>query len=424
MPSQERERLHTDLEFSDYLKYQASTGEVRAGIESWLREALIVPFAYEASIENGIFTAFGQDLVEMARHGLSERIGQVGQARAEADLEGIQKIHSWLRDEARDGDLVVLLSPPGSEEEGFGANGQRRLTFTQFGMVRVQGGRKELRMVSIPEKEVTIGSQLGRLDSIWGNSISDWLGKVDRTDKGLVATPLFISKEHLNNGPDTYVRIQGKSSWETIETELQNGLALKEDEYAEQRRKSLIDTIAWQVMRYVDEKNSRRLNNIGLVARIVMAREAAGKYLKSRPEQIIDAYDEIENAMWVKEQLRTGTLIEKVKNGLGIWKAYQVIQNLRSQLRKETDVQEMLMGSSCGGGGIGNLLWEGGTTGRFGVQGSYIDSLASKAQGESTSVSSETMKCVKCPFCHKTVDAEVTSDKITCPECKASASRG
>lgn len=33
------------------------------------------------------------------------------------------------------------------------------------------------------------------------------------------------------------------------------------------------------------------------------------------------------------------------------------------------------------------------------------------------------MKCVECPFCHKTVDAIVTSSKIKCPECKNEAKK-
>jgi hypothetical protein len=33
------------------------------------------------------------------------------------------------------------------------------------------------------------------------------------------------------------------------------------------------------------------------------------------------------------------------------------------------------------------------------------------------------MKCVTCPFCGETVDAIITADKITCPECKQSAKK-
>lgn len=80
------------------------------------------------------------------------------------------------------------------------------------------------------------------------------------------------------------------------------------------------------------------------------------------------------------------------------------------------------MGSSCGGGGIDDFM-----SGRLEGRGNYLDLLANRAPGlqkeESTSESSTKMECVKCPFCHKTVDAILTSSKIKCPECKAEVSR-
>ena len=426
MRSLEHERSHTDIEFSDYLIYPGSLGEIRAGIESWLREALIAPFSYDGSIVDGRFVAFDQDMVVMAEHGLAERVGEVGQARAEADLEGVDKIHRWLRDEAKDGDLVVLLSPPGSEREGFGANGQRRLSFTQFGIVTIQGNDRQIRMISIPEKEVPIDNHIGRIKQVWEEPSFVWRSKVKRDDKWLVSTPLFIKREEMGDGLDKYASLQGKNGWNQIEEELKNGLALKEDENAMQRRRSLIDTIAWQVRRYIDEKDAPRLNNIGLVARIVMAREAAGKYLKWDYQRLLDEYEEIERAMWFKKKYVAKNIIAKagewIVNGAEASEAWRVIRRLQGQLRQEADVREMLMGSSCGGGGFDELM-----SGRFGAQGNYLDVAANRALGlqmnETTSTSSETMKCVKCPFCKETVDAEVTSDKITCPKCHESASR-
>lgn len=45
-------------------------------------------------------------------------------------------------------------------------------------------------------------------------------------------------------------------------------------------------------------------------------------------------------------------------------------------------------------------------------------------EGEVETTSSETMKCVECPFCHKTVDAIVTSSTIKCPECNEEVNKG
>lgn len=427
-----KERLHTDLEFSDYLIYPAEFSEIRAGIESWLREALVAPFSYEGVIEGGAFKAFGQDMVVMAEHGLSERVGQVGQARAQADLEGIDKIQDWLKNIASDGDLLVLLSPPGSEEEGFGADGQRRLSFTQLGIAEIENQKRKIRMVSIPEKEISILTHIERIKNIWEEPSFVWRQKTQLTDKGLVSSPLFIPKDKIGNGIEEYLKLQGKSGWGQVEAELENGLALKDDEKALARRKSLIDSIAWQVRRYVDENDASRLNNIGLVARIVMAREAAGKYLNKTSEEILDEYDQIESAMWLKKQYRNKNVIQKIgewiKPSAEAVVANQIIANLQIQLQNEPEVQEMLMGSSCGGGGLGDLFGEGSNLAKMGLQGSYLEQLASKALGldknKKEDTSSETMSCVKCPFCKKIVDAKVTADKITCPSCNSSASRG
>lgn len=427
-----RERSHTDLEFSDYITYEASIYEVRAGIESWLREAMIKPFAYEGSIENGKFVAFGQSMVEMAEHGIQERVGQVGEARARADLAGVCKIEDWLKQEAQNGDVVVLLSPPGTEEEGFGAHGQRRLSFTQIGVVKIEAGRKEIRMVSLPEAEIGIPQHIWRVHSVWNDAITTWMRESEKTDRGLVSAPIFIPAKYIGDGLNEYVKKQGKSGWEEIEQELKQGLALKEDEKAEQRRRSLIDTITWQVTRYVEERDAARLNNIGMVARILMAREAAGKYLHWDSERLLNEYEEIEGAMWFKKKLKDkgwlGYIGEWIKNGAEAVQAYTIINRLRGQLAGEWDVQQMLMGSSCGGGGIDNLMWEGGNLGKFGSQGSYLDRLVSNALGiqksNESNESTTTMECVTCPFCHETVDAIVTSTKIKCPKCKAEASTG
>jgi len=423
---EQHERSHTDIEFSDYLIYPGSLGEIRAGIESWLREALIAPFSYEGVIEEGRFKAFGQDMVVMAEHGLAERVGAVGQARAEADLAGVEKIHRWLRDEAKDGDLMILLSPPGTEKEGFGSNGQRRLSFTQFGIASITEENSRVRMISIPEKEISIDSHIGRISKIWEEPSFVWRGLVKRDDRGLVSTPIFINKENLGGGLEKYVKMQGKKGWNQVEEELKNGLALQEDENATVRRRSLIDSIAWQVRRYIDEKDAPRLNNIGLAARIVMAREAAGKYLKWDHNRILNEYTEIESALWFKKEYSKKNLFEKagerVFNSAQINVVWNVIRRLQGQLREEDDVREMLTGSSCGGGGFEDLM-----SGRLGAQGNYLDSLASRAssliQNESDKTSTETMKCVQCPFCKETVDAQVTPEKITCPKCHESASR-
>lgn len=422
-----RERGHTDIEFSDYLRYPGTIEEIRAGVESWLREAVMAPFAYTGELENGKFVAFGQGMVAMAEHGLEERKGQVGEGRAWADLEGVKRIEKWLVSEAEDGDLVILLSPPGKEEEGFGKHGQRRLSFTQFGFVAKQNEELSVRMVSLPEPEISITSHVGRVVEVWGDEVAKWLKAVKLTDRDLVSTPIFIKKGNVRNRVESYVNKMGKQGWVQVENELERGLELHNDPESSGRRNSLIGSITWQVARYVEERDAARLNNIGLAARYVMAREATGKYLGWTQSQINEEYEKVEQALWIQKLIANkkgvGKAVEVLSQGVNGVLAYLTIQRIQGELARELDVQELLLGSSCGGGGFG-AIWEGGELGQMKSVGSYMDNLAGKAKSKvETKSESSTMKCVKCPFCHETVDAIVTSDKIKCPSCNAEVSR-
>ncbi len=427
MSLESRERGHTDIEFSDYLRYPGSIAEIRAGVESWLREAIITPFSYDGVIENGRFVAFGQGMVEMAEHGLVERVGQVGEHRAEADLIGLRKIEEWLNT-AKDGDLIILLSPPGTEEEGFGKHGQRRLSFTQFGFVTKEEQKVSVRMVSLPEKEISIDTHLRRVEEVWPDEIQEWLDAVERSDRGLVSNPIFISGGNTKSKVESYVRLMGKLGWRQVENELEKGLEIQNDPESLGRRNSLIGSITFQVARYIEEKDASRLNNIGLAARYVMAREATNKYRGWTQNQINKEYEEVERALWIKKLVSArngiGVAAELLSHGVYSIVANNTIRRIQSELANERDVQELLLGSSCGGGGFG-ALWEGGGLSRMGSIGNYMDSLAGIAKGKNESASSEssTMKCVKCPFCHETVDAIVTSEAIKCPSCKKEAKR-
>jgi hypothetical protein len=63
--------------------------------------------------------------------------------------------------------------------------------------------------------------------------------------------------------------------------------------------------------------------------------------------------------------------------------------------------------------------------GSCGATGTETSNIFNNLGGIRASLNGENnlMKCVTCPFCHETVDAELTEDKITCPSCKESASR-
>lgn len=81
--------------------------------------------------------------------------------------------------------------------------------------------------------------------------------------------------------------------------------------------------------------------------------------------------------------------------------------------------QVLAAGGMCGGDGLVNQ-WD--RLGIIRMDNNVISSVTGIVEGEVSETVSK-MECVTCPFCHKTVDAILTSDKIKCPECKAEVSR-
>jgi len=402
-----KSRSLTDLAGSDYLTYPLPHTERVKHLESWLREALILPYSYEAEIDaNGKFVSFGQSLVEINERAVSVREGQVGEKRVKAEMLGVMRLEVLLN-EAEIGDLLFLFSPPGNRDEGFGASGERRLSFSYIFEVLPgkDESKKNIRAVAIPVLEIDPQVQIEQFASTFGNTGVVGMSTVssEPIDRKLVATPVLVSglgEVEKHRKLTEYTNKFAGKSWDEIEAIIANGLKLKEDEWAEQRRKSLIESISWQIRRYVDEGDSARLNNIGEATRVVLAREASGHYLKMKPSELLEEY------------LKT---------------ANQHLQEVRLVLLRDSNANEILSGSACGGGGLGEALeslqvLKGG--GMVVGRGHILEQQLASLKEASQYVGNDKMECVTCPFCSAIVDAILTPDKIVCPKCNKSASRG
>ena len=430
-------RSLTDLEGSDYLRYPLPQTETVKHLESWLREAMILPFSYEASINsNGEFVSFGQKMVEINEHAVQVRKGQVGEDRVKAEMEGVIKVEELLNS-AQVGDLLFLFSPPGLSEEGFGKQDQRRLSFTYiFEVGEGQNGDKKcVRAIAIPAPEISPHTQIKQFTDVFGDNqaVSFPMESTEHIDRKLVATPILItklSKESREKKLGQYTKSYIGKEWSELEDIIDRGLKLQNDELAESRRKSLIESISWQIRRYVDSQDGLRLNNIGEAARVVLAREASGHYLEMTSEELLDEYSKTENSMWVQLQYQNADVEEKIglvrEYGTEIAASERHIRYVREALLADPNASSILEGSACGGGGFGDVL-NGIGIGKFGEivlgRGHLIEKQL-EALNENVNSISESMKCVKCPFCSEMVDAIVTSEKIECPKCHNSASRG
>jgi hypothetical protein len=96
---------------------------------------------------------------------------------------------------------------------------------------------------------------------------------------------------------------------------------------------------------------------------------------------------------------------ELTQRHLALWQAEQLrFQGIDLMMQQN---QQVLL--PCGYVSFGQEDWRD-PLGRFLEGGSYVE------------VETQ-MKCVTCPFCHDTVDAIVTTNKIKCPKCKSEVSR-
>lgn len=434
----ERVRNLTDFQGSDYLRFPLPHEERVKHLESWLREALVLPFSYNGAIDaEGNFVSFGQKMVEINERAVEARIGQVGEARVRAEMEGVVRLEKVFN-EAKVGDVVFLFSPPGSREEGFGVDNQRRLSFTYIFEITEGSGtdKKSIRAIAIPAPEISPHTHVKQFSDIFADIGMVALTTLSETklDRKLVSTPFLVSgmsEGTKTRNLDAYTQAFVGKNWGEIEKSIKDGLKLQEDEYAEERRKSLIHTISWQIRRYVDERDGARLNNIGEAARIVMAREASGHYPDMIPKLFLEEYNKTEGAMWMQLQYKLADRKEKdilfSKYGAQLVISKIHLNEVRDAILRDPNAKAMLTGSSCGGGGIDETLESSnGKFGQFGGgRGHILESLMDSIKDSATEYSSSSeMKCVTCPFCSQLVDAIVTSDKIVCPSCHKSASRG
>ncbi|MFH1186600.1 MAG: hypothetical protein V1697_00310 [Candidatus Levyibacteriota bacterium] len=150
----------------------------------------------------------------------------------------------------------------------------------------------------------------------------------------------------------------------------------------------------------------------------------------------------IEDDLLINERFKRITekmepLIERFIKATSIeerMKLFNTIENYTIELeRKETPFffSEKAFITEAGGLNIGALVSEYGNKKAPTVQGSCGSSGTQSNNifnnlGSITPLlnrESNSMNCVKCPFCHETVNAELTESKITCPKCKESANR-
>lgn len=257
-----------DLQFADYVSEQTSRTvnrrEVYEDLKSWFSEALVVPNDYDTNFENGKWVdRNGASLVSMSELALLEASGSVVEDRFRAELRGVEGLERIIAS-SRNGDVVLLMSPPGSAEEGFGRSG-RRLSYTYIGVVADGQDRRAVKMYAVPAAEIEPRSHF----HIFENLIEipdDDIRRGDIDDRSLVSRPFILKRG--GGGFNKFARSMGYESFREL---------ISESEAINVRRIGLIEHTTDVILEAVEDRDLRKLRALNDVVRKVYALEASSQ---------------------------------------------------------------------------------------------------------------------------------------------------
>jgi hypothetical protein len=245
---------------------------------------------------------------------------------------------------------------------------------------------------------------------------------IDANDANFaVATPLLLENIELLATKLGYEGVGG------IKNEASKMLELDQDPTAEKRRTEMIDYFTDKIWFYVSrrdeltDQDKLKLRAWTDIMHDYLSAEGGSEY---KGQEFAAVKSLIEGHTKV-HQKRMGVTFTSQEMKNTDWEDAEAAYHdyfRRLQLNKVTQERRNNAGCPVKIGGQDTLDFRGdffeNSTDLFGYETSMTD-IFSATYTEPTS----TMECVQCPFCHKTVDAILTSDKIKCPECKAEVSR-
>lgn len=197
----EKETRITDVAPTLYIHNESqrpleSIEQIQEDLWTWWAEADLRPSPIKLLVKNNrLEDKYGNDLVLQAKAGAIIRKGSVEKNRVDAETLGVERLRDLLlSSESKDG--VVYISPPGAQEEGFGAENRRRLSFTYLYHV---GNAGRIHFLAIPELELSVNDHLLKInDQIDRDKtkeiVGEELGGID--NRKVVAYPFIANSEN------------------------------------------------------------------------------------------------------------------------------------------------------------------------------------------------------------------------------------
>lgn len=390
-----------DLQFIDYTHGKSARklgrNEIFEDLKSWFAEALVVPNGYETTYENGQWVdRNGTSMVSMAELALFEAQGSKVEDRFRAELRGVERMEELIG-EAENGDVVLLMSPPGSVEEGFGKGG-RRLSFSYIGVVAKKLNGKKVTMYAVPEDEVLPREHLDKFVELLsrGDKVNV---KSELSDRFLVSEPFVLKR-----GSGGFNKFAKKLGYENFSQLISRSKAINE------RRVKLISHTTDVVQSAVENNEVEVLTSLNDVVRKVYALESAGQLDDLNDHELIQMFNAyLSEVVEIMEMERSSYLagVDAVPAVVIDGNRYILVMEMQRRLVSSSYAREILSGGSCPTDqGLGLML----TFGRMGefegmnlinplvIQSPLMLSIISGSVESSSGMNGE-KQCYKCPKC-------------------------
>lgn len=358
--------------------------------------------------------------------------------RFRAEKEGYinaGKVINFQRERGVDNPSWVIGSPPGEvyRNKSFAT---RNVTFISVPICERAlslGGRKEkiyqeYQMYVIPSEEMETSEHWKKMAEA---------GELNLTLKALGILPELVDEDNANFVVATPVLLRdsinlvqklGYIDFAEVTREAENMLELDKDPMAVQRRTDMINYFTEKMWAYVskrselNEQDRLKLKSLTDVMHDYLSAEGGFEYVGMSFE---DVRQMIEGHTLIYYRDSGVYFSEGERNSIDWNSAEMAYRDYFRRLELNKITQERRNNAGCPvkiGEQIsfepGRELFEN-YTDLFGYEAGITD-LSANTYTESTT----TMECVECPFCHKIVDAIVTSTKIKCPKCEAEVSTG
>lgn len=339
----------SDFEALDYLESERSEAEFAKDLETLLLEYLQKPSRYTAILgaDRKLCDHNGLSLVEMGEKAEEKYHASVRFERIHAETDGLRGLEDFYNVMSSK-DVVVLMMPPGTKEEGFG-----NVSMTNISIVSGEGKNTVVTTYTIPTRNLSITEHRKIVQNATKDAEVVTMPPDERTREDLILSshPMLI-KDGVEKGVlDLLADGFGFDNFESLNIEVDKALEVKDDPVAESRRKGLLVYLAMQIVSFRNKRNRNGLLALGRTVRSVFALEAAGQFSKLDSMEMIAKFKGYMHGFMYKQELDKSYPASMDMGIMANEPRIRELWELHRLIEASPYAKEKLEGGSCGGGG-------------------------------------------------------------------------